>query len=289
MKRISLSLIVLTFWLGCNQSSVKKDQPRLILSQIFGQVQVERAGDSPTARVGLELQMQDAIVTGPGSSAALAFPGLGVVRVGANARVEARSIVEAASSAKVELRLTRGALVSYVNKRDAESEFSVSTPTVIASVRGTAFLVSVDNTSVVTVAVSEGAVAVVTPGSSEEVIVEKNAQIVIENAKRLERAMIRPLSDQALKAIRTLSVFQKSSVLEYNTLLDDISRSTPELRVLENNISPAELLKEREEADVQSGGADAVEKADRADDSKILKRDTENDPLKIKPASEYSK
>ncbi len=289
MKRFPLYLIVFASWLACGPASEQDAQPRLILSQVFGQVNVERAGDAPAAAVGLELQAQDVVVTGAASSASLAFPGMGVVRLGANARVEARDIVQAASAAKVELRLTRGALVSYVNKTDAQSEFAVSTPTVIASVRGTAFLVSVDEAAVVTVAVSEGAVAVATQGSSEEVVLEKDAQIVIENQKRLERAMIRPLSDEALNIIRGLSVFQKSSVLEYNRLLDDIKRSSPELRVLESNITPEELLKERGEVDVQTGGADAVEEAGRVDDTKTLKRDTENDPIKIKPSSEYSK
>lgn len=292
MKPIVLFFLTFTVLLQCGPGADKNSQRRLIVSQIVGQVQVERAEAAQPAQIGMQLQVGDVVVTGADSSAAMAFPGLGVVRMGANSRLEASSFIEgtaAAPATKVDLRLTRGTLVSYVNKRDAASEYRVVTPTVIASVRGTAFLVSVDDDSSVTVAVAEGAVALTTPGSSDEVIVEKNAQIVIKDQKRIERAMIQPLSDRALNAIRQLSVFQKTSVMEYNALLDEISQSTPELRVLEMDTNADDLLEEREAEDARSGGADSVRKADSVDDSKTLKRDTEGDPLKIPPSSGYSK
>ena len=140
----------------------------------------------------------------------------------------------------------------------------------------------------VTVAVLNGAVAVQLPGQSDEVILEKNSQLVVDGFNRINRDMVRPLSDESLKAIKSLAVFQKSNVLEFNSLLEDIRKNSPELQVLEGDASAEAAMDDRAARDAREGGLDSVNRADRADVSKTLKRDTKGDPIQLKPSSSYN-
>lgn len=264
---------------------------RTIVSHVAGDVMLERAGEQLPVAAGQELQSLDFVVTREGASVDLAVTGYGVVKIGSATRVQVQSLTESAGGSEARLRLERGSVASFINRQDKNDRFSVETPTAIAGVRGTSFLMSVDDSSKdprVKVAVLSGAVAVQVPGQSEEVILEKNSQLTIDGFNRINREMVRPLSSDSLQTIKGLAVFQKSNVLEFNSLLEDIRKSSPELQVLEGEASADSALDERANRDAAQGGLDSVKRADRVDESKTLKRDTTGDPIQLKPSSSYN-
>ncbi|MCR9144648.1 MAG: FecR domain-containing protein [bacterium] len=289
------SLIAATTTLAyCGQKDNSNAGPatvRTIVSHAAGDVLLERSGEQSPITTGQELQAQDFLITGDGSSVDLAVTGYGVVKIGAGTRVQVQSLTKSTGGSEARLRLERGNVASFINRQDKNDRFSIASPTAIAGVRGTSFMMSVDDSRKdprVKVAVLSGAVAVQVPGQSEEVILEKNSQMTIDGFNRINRNMVRPLSEDSLNAIKTLAVFQKSNVLEFNSLLDDIRKTSPELQVLEGEASAETAMEDRAARDAREGGMDSVSRADRADVSKTLKRDTKGDPIQLKPSSSYT-
>lgn len=283
--------LTLTYCGQKDNSSTGPTTVRTIVSHISGDVLLERAGEQSPIATGQELQAQDFLVTGDSSSVDLAVTGYGVVKIGSATRVQVQSLTKTTGGSEARLRLERGSVASFINRQDKNDRFSIESPTAIAGVRGTSFLMSVDDSSKtprVKVAVLSGAVAVQVPGQSDEVILEKNSQLVVDGFNRINRDMVRPLSDDSLKAIKSLAVFQKSNVLEFNSLLDDIRKTSPELQVLEGDASAETAMDDRAARDAREGGLDSVNRADRADVSKTLKRDTKGDPIQLKPSSSYN-
>ena len=289
------SAVVLAVFLAqCGGKGEQSTGPaviRTIVSHSSGDVQVEREGAKQPVEMGMELQPLDFLVTGADSSVDLAVTGYGVVKIGAGSRVQVETLSKSASGSEAQLRVERGSVASFVGRREKNANYRVATPTAIAGVRGTSFLLSVDDSRKdprVKIAVLDGAVGVQMPGSQEEIVLEKNSQMTIDGFRRINRQMVRPLSDESLKEIKRLAVFQKSNVLEFNTLLDDIKQSSPELQVLAGDASADTALDDRSDREAREGGLDSVRRADRADISKTLKRDTQGDPIKLEPTTSYN-
>ena len=283
--------VALTYCGGKDESANSPATVRTIVSHISGDVQIERSGQKAAAAMGQELQALDYLVTGPDASVDLAVTGYGVVKIGAETRVQVQSLTKSTGGSEARLRLERGNVGAFINRQDKNDRFAIESPTAIAGVRGTSFLMSVDDSTKdpkVKVAVLSGAVGVQIPGQSEEVILEKNSQLVIDGFRRINRDMVRPLSEESLKQIKGLAVFQKNNIMEFNTLLDDIRKNSPELQVLEGDASMETALDDREAQKAREGGMDSVGSADRADVSRTLKRDTKGDPIQLKPSSSYN-
>ncbi|MBX7058546.1 MAG: FecR domain-containing protein [Leptospirales bacterium] len=269
------------------QSAGQSGAVKTLVSNMAGQVQIERGGQITAASIGQELTQSDIIITGVDSSADLAIQGFGVVKVGASTRLAIQKLSQDASAAQAELKLERGNVASFINRQNGRDSYAVHTPTAIAGVRGTAFLVSVDGSAArpqVKVAVLDGQVAVQLPGQ-EEVVIEKNSQIAIDGFQRMTREMVRPLSRDSLDAIKKLAVFQRSNVMEFNALLDEARQATPEIVAMDVGASAEQSVSSRESRD---GGLDAVGAARQADLSRTLRRDTQGDPIQLQPNQGYA-
>lgn len=295
MKKLAfLSAVALSVALTyCGSKSDQSAGPgviRTLLSNSSGDVRIERGSEALTAAPGLPLQASDVLVTGVDSTAELAIEGYGLVKVGAETRIQIQKISQDASSSSAEIKLERGNVASFVNRRSANQEYAVVTPTAIAGVRGTAFLVSVSKNADahrVQVSVLDGQVAVNLPGQ-EAVVLEKNSQIAIDGFQAITRSMVRPLSRESLEEIKKLAVFHRNNITEFNTLLDEVSRITPELQILEGDATADSALGDRDSRSADRGGLDNVDRAARADVSRTVRRDTQGDPIKLQPQSSYT-
>ncbi|MCB1307550.1 MAG: FecR domain-containing protein [Leptospiraceae bacterium] len=261
---------------------------KTIVSNVQGTAHVEREGESLAMDQGMVLNPADTIITGTDGNVDLAIQEYGIVKIGPGSSVSMQSLARSTGSSRAELRVDRGEVASFVNRSDSGQEYSVVTPTAIAGVRGTSFLVKVDENQSretrVMVAVLSGSVAVQLPGQ-DEIIVDKNSQMVIEGQRRITRNMVQPLSEDSLNAIKRMAVFHKSNVLEFNSMLDEVQQSSPELQVLEGDADVDSALEDRD----RDNQAERVERASRADVGEHLERDTEGDPIKLEPSESYSK
>ena len=285
MKKIVLVLLLSVFLAQCAKMRGGEDTAPAVssvISYVSGEVKLVRSGQTEDAFVGMKLSTNDTVFTGENGRADLMIRDYGILKVGPAAELSLAKL----SEEKATINLNKGDIVSLINRADSDSDYSVVTPTAIAGVRGTAFLTSVSGDkgkNVVRFAVLSGSIAVNT--GDEEIFLEKDLQIIIEGKKRVTRDMIRPLSPDSLKAIQTLAVVHNSSVLGFDSMVDDIRRSSPELRMLEGNVSVQDELSDRESRNSRT--SDTVKKADNADMTRHVSRDTEGDPLKLEPASGY--
>jgi len=287
MRKILIVVLLMTAGISCGKFSLKNENRKVssVVSYISGKVTLQRNGSEEKAVVGMILTEKDTIVTGESSNADLFIKDYGILKVGEKATITLSKL----SQAKAEVDLEQGVVVSLINRKDSSTDFNVITPTAIAGVRGTAFLTSVSsdqNNPVVKFAVLSGAVAVQSPGR-DEVLLEKDLQIVIEGKKQITRDMIRPLSAASLQIMHRLAVLHGSSVLGFDTMAEDIRKSSPELKMLEGNVSIKGELNDREAKSVRS--SESVEKAKQADISRHVKRDTEGDPLKLVPQAGFGR
>ncbi|PKL16419.1 MAG: hypothetical protein CVV49_16375 [Spirochaetae bacterium HGW-Spirochaetae-5] len=152
----------------------------------------------------------DVIETGDKSSVIVQVGDELLVRFEANTKVVVTSITDIA---KREINLEKGKVLSSVAKLKKGSEYSVKTPTAVASVRGTEFLTDFDNGKTI-VAVGKGSVSVVKTETKEEKLVDLGNSVVV--TEKIEMRGINQVETLELKK------------LEKTPVIKDLEKMTPE-------------------------------------------------------------
>jgi hypothetical protein len=152
----------------------------------------------------------DVIETGDKSSVIVQVGDELFVRFEANTKVVVTSITDIA---KREINLEKGKVLSSVAKLKKGSEYSVKTPTAVASVRGTEFLTDFDNGKTI-VAVGKGSVSVVKTETKEEKLVDLGNSVVVTD--KVEMRGINKVETLELKKLETTPVVK------------DLEKMTPE-------------------------------------------------------------
>ena len=113
-----------------------------------GSVQIERAGAKLPAAVGMGLQASDVIVTGTDGSAGVTFTDNSLVSVGPNSvfAIDKYSFDTTTHQGEFEGNLKQGRLAAISGKmvKQSPESMKIRTPSAIMGVRGTEFLVQVD-------------------------------------------------------------------------------------------------------------------------------------------------
>jgi len=269
---------------------------RAMITFAKGSVQLERNGVSAPARVNDILRASDVIRTGKNGGADLMLQDYGVVKLGKDSRLKILSLVKNIKDSSAEFKLDRGEAASFITRKRRGARFKVVTPTAIAGVRGTVFLTEVERLKPgskkksprVKVAVFDGSVAVNLPGQ-KEVILHKNSQLVIDGFQKLTRDMVKVLDPASLRQIKRLAVFHKTNVLEFNSMVDDIRSSNKTLLSLEGG-SVKEQMKARERKISKAHQTeDSVARAEKTDEARYLKREVNQEHIKLKPNSSFQK
>jgi hypothetical protein len=113
-----------------------------------GSVQIERNGARMAAPVGAPVQTSDVIMTGADGSAGITFTDNSLVSVGPNSvfAIDKYSFDSTTHAGEFEGNLRKGRLAAISGKMVAQSPESmkIRTPSAIMGVRGTEFVVQVD-------------------------------------------------------------------------------------------------------------------------------------------------
>lgn len=170
------ALILLAVFVGLNQNSDKpkntiaensdRKEIKVKVSFVAGDVKVKSSesdqGKKPA--VGDVLSSNQTITTGDKASVDLQFANGSHLRVRANTEIILKKLYEDSNGRTEELFMKQGMLVATVSKEKKTDKFNIVTPTVLAGVRGTKFLVSVNpnkrKQDVTRVSVVEGSVAI---------------------------------------------------------------------------------------------------------------------------------
>jgi hypothetical protein len=113
-----------------------------------GSVQIERAGAKQSAKVGMGIQASDIVLTGADGSAGITFTDNSLVSVGPNSvfAIDKYSFDSTTHAGEFEGSLKRGKLAAVSGKmvKQSPESMKIRTPSAIMGVRGTEFVVQVD-------------------------------------------------------------------------------------------------------------------------------------------------
>ena len=115
-----------------------------------GSVQIERNGTKVAAPVGAPVQASDVIMTGADGSAGITFTDNSLVSVGPNSvfSIDKYSFDTTTHAGEFEGNLKQGRLAAVSGKmvKQSPDSMKIRTPSAIMGVRGTEFVVQVDDT-----------------------------------------------------------------------------------------------------------------------------------------------
>ncbi len=216
MKKITVVALLLASVIGFN--SCKKDQAAAIVSYeglinfMAGDVKILTGGQAVAAKIGDAVKQGMTVKTGPKAVVDIYF-GNNVVRILENSSVVMTELARNVADNKEnsEFYVENGKMFSKVTRKLVDGEkFRVTTPTSVAGVRGTEFLVSEDEGKS-NIACIDGVVAVKEQGSDDstykeveagkEAEVEKGKPISVADLKEQNRANIQKIKDD-IKVIR---------------------------------------------------------------------------------------
>ena len=315
MKLKSIAVLTLisgmVFW-ACGKKNSGSEgmltDPKIVSSSVkiawvIGNNIILREGKEIKAELGFELTPADSVATGSNGSMEIMIGETGIIKLSKNTKLSVQSLLNAEGKSDTNVKINYGKVVTLLKKERKDESFNVLTPTTIAGVRGTSFLTSVEDLSDagsnrnvscdgkscrITFAVVEGKIALTKPGSTEEIILEKNSQITIDRERKLSNKMVKPLNKESLKELKNMIVFHKNDVLGFSKLVDELKLGSEELRNFESSGSIEELKMKMSKRESSSNLADEVARtASKVDESKYVKKDVGKENLKLQANKSY--
>jgi len=180
MKLKHYSIPLLIAFVACCIHACKGQQKTLSGVIIFaqGDVTIIQNDVNKPAGIGANVNPNDIIATGNQSIAVVQIADRAIAHIGSNSRVVVQSLLDTS----VTLYLEKGEVISKVERLQKGQEYSVKARSVVASVRGTQFLVKADE-KIGKVAVHTGSVSVKPVIEAEEVEVAEIKGTIVEGGK----------------------------------------------------------------------------------------------------------
>jgi hypothetical protein len=218
---------------GCS----KPVEERAFVSFFAGDVMIKHGAESRAIKLKDEVSDSDIIKTGSKSFAVVQMPGGSVCRIEENTNVEMSAI----TGGEKKLTLSKGIILSKIEKLKKGEGYTVKTPLTVAAVRGTEFLTKYNGIEAV-VSVGEGKVSVARVSVSDETPLDAGSTAVVkdtvdlravnaEEAKELDKLKsvsfindIDKKSDEELKEIGKTLAVAESEEEEKPMSLNDIKK-----------------------------------------------------------------
>ncbi len=172
-KIISVASAVLVFGLlasgackkpadNADSANAKQNEPTAIVVFSVGEAKIQHADlTEDKANLGTPLKQGDKLQTKANSKVDIQFADGSAIRISENSELEFASLaLNTQGNTDTRLSLVSGKVFAKVNKASKNDQFSVITPTAIAGVRGTSFVVDRTKKDKSVIRVLEGSVAV---------------------------------------------------------------------------------------------------------------------------------
>lgn len=224
---------------GCGQGEMTRKSGFIAKLQVVkGDVVVLRDGKAaPMAgKVGLILREKDLVQTRANSRAEIFLKNLGMIKVASNSSLRLDELSGNKDKVAVRPKLEAGKILSAVRKMKKGSEFTVSTPTAVAGVRGTAFMVSLEGNQMGgfpfgslrpeleklenRVAVINGKVAFRDRKSGTEVFLDRKTELRVLGLQTLEQKLVAPLDKTSVEDLKKLIAVEG----EYDSLMTEVAK-----------------------------------------------------------------
>jgi hypothetical protein len=202
-KNFALAFILIAAFaiFSCKQEP-KKAVVKGVINFLSGTVTLEKTGTKLSAKVGDEVTEGMKLVTGDKSVAEIYF-GENAIKVIENSALEISKLAkDEKNGEQTSLSLDKGRVFARVVKKLSRAdEFLVKTPTAVAAIRGTDFVVSqTDNKS--TIACLKGKVQVSESGNdTAKVDLNQGQEVDVEKGKKLD---VKSIKDENLKNLQKI-------------------------------------------------------------------------------------
>lgn len=219
------------------------------VSMMVGKVTILREGAAApiTAKPNMQILPADMVMTADKSKLNIILENSGVIQIGPNSKVVLSSLFIKDGAADQKLSVKAGQVVLGLKKLQKEAAFNVETPTAVAGVRGTSFMVNVQNSdensafpyfvkmekkkSVTTkVAVLSGAVEFIdAKDEKKSVLITQLKQAILEG-EDFENIKLMNIDRLSLDQLNELRGFAELSKLKMKEISEEISQVEPEIR-----------------------------------------------------------
>ncbi|WP_411822329.1 lipoprotein LipL45 [Leptospira sp. 'Mane'] len=218
-----------------SESSKKSNELAAVVVFAVGDSKIQHADQTEEkAQLGTSLKAGDNVVTGDNGKVDVQFPD------GSSIRISPKSIIDFsklsrnnAGTTDTQISLVSGKVFAKVNKAQKEDNFTVVTPTAIAGVRGTSFIVESGNGKPSQVKVVDGAVAfsqrvpALEKLSAEEINGNADLKKLQDSIASAEVVLEKNQSSTLSKKSEELSRVEKVESLDLNKALKTVEKEKP--------------------------------------------------------------
>ena len=150
----------------------------------YGNIDIIKSGEKIRPKLKMLIESGDVISTSKHARIDVQLENYGLIRVNQNSEVELDKILETINH-KVTVKMESGQILCKLKKLDKAKEFDVETPTAVAGVRGTTFLVdSKEDKENSEIAVDEGNLEVINKNEPDKkLLVNPNETAKIEKKR----------------------------------------------------------------------------------------------------------
>jgi hypothetical protein len=289
MKNRSLLFILAVSVLLSLVSCSKKEKVEFgYITFYIGDVKIKRSGDlfgKTKPRLKMLVQSGDVVYTGDNGRIDIQLQKFGLIRVNQNSRVEMEKMIRDVNES-IDLGLDRGQVLCKVLKLKKKQEFNVHTPTAVAGVRGTTFLVDAQKDQKKSeVAVQNGEVEVKDKKDPEKKVMVKQNQTAKVDWKTKAMDLAKNIDKDNLKefkAIKDVKMFKDIKSVKLDTLKSSSLKNLKKVRNIKS-------LKELDLKDLKSLGDEfselkslipGAEKKEKEDKEKEKKAPAEKEAQK---------
>jgi len=200
------------------------------LTFYIGDVSVIRDGNIRIAKLGMNLTAGDILKTGTRSEARVLFKDIGICRLKENTEVKVEELIKKAEQNKSKMMLSAGRIIVILKKLSEDSEFNIHTPTAVAGVRGTTFILNVERGRETTtkLAVLSGRVEFQSVKEPEKIVkIEhlKEATLPGDNFEKLE---IKNISTNSVQEIEKLSKTEEVEKYQFESIKEEVEKAKGE-------------------------------------------------------------
>ncbi len=222
-KTVILSTVMIFLSLSC----AKKDLIDFgFVTFYYGDVKVKKSGDilgKSDPKLKMILKAGDVVYTGEDSRMDVQLQNFGLIRINQNSRVDLDKVITGVNES-IELGLDKGQVLCKVMRLKKNQSFNVNTPTAVAGVRGTTFLVDArEDKKTSEVAVQSGSVEVTDKKDPEnKVTVNKNETAKVDYKTKAMK-LVKGIDAGKLKefkAIKDVKILKDIKNIKINTLKD---------------------------------------------------------------------
>ena len=212
--------------------SAESSKPIALVVKTSGISHLLRGSKRTPVKINDFVMPEDRIQTNKNATVNLQFSSGVIFMIGSTSSdsdVKIKKFEKTDDSQEIGLELIKGSLAASSEKLAKKDSISVTTPTAIAGVRGTEFIVDADEDST-EVLVNEGSVAVSDVNEEKEVIVEPGNK-VIADTKGLQLAILEQFEKQRFEMIKSLEDSRQKNM---EALINQIERDRKTLEGVKN-------------------------------------------------------